>query len=126
MARSMKGFISPEQDDQSGPNQQGYGQSCSKNSSGDVTESILTESVKSEESAQEEDSQPEEHEIDLQETEGFEDLLLTAGRGQPRKNIVRKPFILYPDQTLRMCWDVFISIVLMISCFTTPFDLAFP
>ena len=25
-----------------------------------------------------------------------------------------------------MFWDVFISIILMVSCFTTPFDLAFP
>ena len=25
-----------------------------------------------------------------------------------------------------MGWDVFISLVLMVSCFTTPFDLAFP
>ena len=48
------------------------------------------------------------------------------GIKKPRDDTMqRKAFMLYPNDTMKMVWDIFISIVLLISCFTTPFDLAF-
>jgi len=46
--------------------------------------------------------------------------------GNPKQNIIHKTCILYPQDTFKTFWDIFISIVLLISCFTAPFDIAFP
>jgi hypothetical protein len=38
----------------------------------------------------------------------------------------RKPLLFYPNDTWKVVgWDVFISLVLLITCITTPFDIAF-
>ena len=37
----------------------------------------------------------------------------------------RKFMIIYPSDSFKIGWDVFISIVLLSSCFTTPLNLAF-
>jgi hypothetical protein len=42
------------------------------------------------------------------------------------KNIDRKAFIIYPNDTWKaMGWDLLISVILLITCVQTPFDLAF-
>jgi len=38
----------------------------------------------------------------------------------------RKPFMFYPNDTIKvMFWDLLISIILLITCLITPFNLAF-
>ena len=38
----------------------------------------------------------------------------------------RKSLLFYPNDTWKIVgWDVFISLVLLITCITTPFDMAF-
>ena len=34
--------------------------------------------------------------------------------------------MMYPDQNSKIFWDLFVSIILLLSCLITPFDLAFP
>jgi hypothetical protein len=34
--------------------------------------------------------------------------------------------MIYPDDHWKIFWDLLISLVLLISCFSTPFNLAFP
>lgn len=38
----------------------------------------------------------------------------------------RKKFILYPDEYFKLRWDIFVSILLIISIIATPLDIAFP
>lgn len=38
---------------------------------------------------------------------------------------VRKKCLLYPEDTIKVYWDLFITAVLLITCMTTPFRLAF-
>jgi hypothetical protein len=33
--------------------------------------------------------------------------------------------MLYPDYAVTQCWELFITIILLLSCFLTPIDLAF-
>jgi hypothetical protein len=40
-----------------------------------------------------------------------------------RKN--RKNYILYPEDTAKGYWDMYITLILMITCITTPMDIAF-
>ena len=40
-----------------------------------------------------------------------------------RKDKVR--FLLYPEDTIRENWDFFIIIILIVTCITTPFRIAF-
>jgi hypothetical protein len=37
----------------------------------------------------------------------------------------RKRFMLYPDDTFYIYWDMFISLILLISCMITPLNFAF-
>ena len=56
------------------------------------------------------------------------DKLVMLGLKQPMtssSNQRRKCLIIYPHDSLKIGWDVIISIVLLTSCFTTPFNLAF-
>ena len=34
--------------------------------------------------------------------------------------------IIYPDNIYKMLWDIFVCIILIMSCAFTPVDLAFP
>lgn len=52
--------------------------------------------------------------------------LIAAGLAQPKRKIDKKCFTMYPDDTIAGLWEAIISIVLLISCFTTPISLAFP
>lgn len=52
--------------------------------------------------------------------------LVAAGLAQPKRKIDRKFCIIYPEDRIANSWDMLISIVLLISCFTTPISLAFP
>ena len=48
------------------------------------------------------------------------------GMKKPKDNVTkRKKCMIYPNDTSKMWWDVFISVVLLMSTFTTPLDLAF-
>ena len=40
-----------------------------------------------------------------------------------RKN--RKPFLLYPEDPLKVNWDLFITLVLVITCLATPYNIAY-
>lgn len=51
--------------------------------------------------------------------------LVMLGIKQPTDNIHRKKCMIYPNDTCKLWWDVSISLVLLISTFTTPIDLAF-
>jgi hypothetical protein len=46
--------------------------------------------------------------------------------GNPKQNIKHKRFILYPQDNFKTFWDIYISLILLISCFTAPIDIAFP
>lgn len=39
--------------------------------------------------------------------------------------LVRKPWIIYPEDKFKTVWDIFQSFVLLLSCILTPFNLAF-
>jgi len=54
------------------------------------------------------------------------DQLVLVGLAQPKIKISRKNFIIYPNDIKKICWEVLISIILLCSCFTTPYNLAFP
>ena len=47
------------------------------------------------------------------------------GLTQPKVEIEKKPFLIYPDTVFSGLWSILISIVLLISVFVTPFNLAF-
>ena len=38
----------------------------------------------------------------------------------------RKRCIIYPNDRYKIWWDVFLSLVLLISCFQAPLEIAFP
>ena len=52
--------------------------------------------------------------------------LIMAGLAQPKRNIIKKTCMMYPDDLKAMIWEGLISIVLLTSCFTTPISLAYP
>lgn len=39
--------------------------------------------------------------------------------------LVRKPWIIYPEDKFKTIWDIIQSVVLLLSCILTPFNLAF-
>jgi len=47
------------------------------------------------------------------------------GIKKPNDNVKRKRCMIYPNDTSKLWWDVFISLILLISTFTTPIDIAF-
>ena len=48
------------------------------------------------------------------------------GLQKPNVEKERKPFMIYPNDTWKIIgWDLMISVILLITCVTTPFDLAF-
>jgi len=51
--------------------------------------------------------------------------LVMLGIKKPKDNVRRKKCMIYPNDTSKMWWDIFISLVLLISTFTTPLDIAF-
>lgn len=42
-----------------------------------------------------------------------------------RHRAKRKEYLIYPEDRLRIHWDLFITLVLLISCMTTPYRIAF-
>lgn len=52
--------------------------------------------------------------------------LVILGLKKPSANIKHKRWLIYPDENKKVAWDIFISLILLFSCFITPFDLAFP
>ena len=54
------------------------------------------------------------------------DDMIMLGIRAPSYKYVRKPFIIYPDDNFKVLfWDITISIVLLVTCFVTPINLAF-
>jgi hypothetical protein len=51
--------------------------------------------------------------------------LVMMGLTQPKVEIEKKSFLIYPDTVFSGLWSILISIVLLISVFVTPFNLAF-
>jgi hypothetical protein len=51
--------------------------------------------------------------------------LIMLGLTQPKVEIEKKPFLIYPDTFFSGLWQFLISLVLLISVFITPFNLAF-
>lgn len=39
--------------------------------------------------------------------------------------LVRKPWLIYPEDTFKVYWDLFITIVLLATCLLTPLRIAF-
>jgi hypothetical protein len=58
--------------------------------------------------------------------QGEMELIMLGLKNPKEKNIKRKRCMCYPNDTKKTWWDIFISLVLLFSCFTTPLDLAFP
>ena len=54
------------------------------------------------------------------------DELVLLGITQPQNKLNRKFGIIYPSDPFKVWWDIIISIILFLSCFTTPLSLAFP
>ena len=54
------------------------------------------------------------------------DELVLLGITQPQNKLNRKLGIIYPSDPFKVWWDIIISIILFLSCFTTPLSLAFP
>jgi hypothetical protein len=52
--------------------------------------------------------------------------LILLGIKQPDQEFERKYFMIYPNDRAKVWWDVFISLILIISVFTAPLDIAFP
>lgn len=52
--------------------------------------------------------------------------LVVLGLVKPNQKFDRKCLILYPSDSFAYVWEILISIVLLMSCFTTPISLAFP
>lgn len=51
--------------------------------------------------------------------------LVILGIKNPKINGHRKKCMIYPNDTKKLWWDVFISLVLLLSTFITPIDIAF-
>jgi len=52
--------------------------------------------------------------------------LVVLGIVKPKSKIDRKCLIMYPSDSFAFLWEMIISLVLLVSCFTTPISLAFP
>jgi hypothetical protein len=53
--------------------------------------------------------------------------LVLLGISSPKGKVEkRKKWLIYPADSFKTFWDIFISVVLLVSVFTTPLDLAFP
>ena len=52
--------------------------------------------------------------------------MVVLGLKKPSSEGKRKSCMIYPNDSFKIWWDVFVSIILLISCFSTPLDLAFP
>ena len=51
---------------------------------------------------------------------------MLLGLQKPSAEKDRKPFMIYPNDTWKVIgWDFMIAMILLITCVTTPFDLAF-
>jgi hypothetical protein len=55
--------------------------------------------------------------------EDFELVLL--GLKSPKNHIKRKCCVIYPNDNIKVSWDIVVALILLISSFTTPIDLAF-
>lgn len=52
--------------------------------------------------------------------------MILLGLRAPKITENRKRFLFYPTDTLKvMVWDLLISLILLLTCFVTPFNLAF-
>ena len=52
--------------------------------------------------------------------------MILLGLRAPKITINRKQFLFYPTDTLKvMVWDLLISVILLLTCYITPFNLAF-
>ena len=45
---------------------------------------------------------------------------------KPKIEIIKKCYMLYPDEIFKITWELIISLILLISVFLTPYQLAFP
>lgn len=52
--------------------------------------------------------------------------MVLLGLKNPKDEIERKRLMIYPNDACKIWWDVIISLFLLVSCFQTPLDLAFP
>ena len=53
-----------------------------------------------------------------------EDQILLGLRA-PQFEFERHPYILYPNDNIKVNWDIWISLILLITCFQTPLNFAF-
>ena len=52
--------------------------------------------------------------------------LILLGLRAPKITLNRRKFLFYPTDTIKvMVWDLLISVILLLTCFVTPFNLAF-
>ena len=64
-------------------------------------------------------------EFKKQKVEKNEDMIMLGIRA-PSYSYARKPCIIYPDDNFKVLfWDIAISLVLLVTCFVTPINLAF-
>ena len=62
---------------------------------------------------------------DDEKEEGDQNLILLGLRA-PKISINRRSCLFYPTDTIKvMVWDLLISVILLLTCFVTPFNLAF-
>mmetsp|Transcript_17523 Transcript_17523/g.27004 ORF Transcript_17523/g.27004 Transcript_17523/m.27004 type:complete len:83 (+) Transcript_17523:88-336(+) len=62
---------------------------------------------------------------DTQRADVEQDMIMLGLRA-PTMTEKRKPFMFYPNDTIKvMFWDLLISLLLLITCLITPFNLAF-
>ena len=57
------------------------------------------------------------------EEEDFEDSFATRDAETRRK--IAKACLCHPDTTIKKVWELFISVILIVACFITPYSLAF-
>jgi len=53
------------------------------------------------------------------------DKFVVLGISKPKRTFKRKSGIIYPNDPAKVIWDVIQAVILLISCFTTPYNLAF-
>lgn len=58
--------------------------------------------------------------------DGIIDDMILLGLQKLKQQKKEKLCIIYPNWTSKTVWDIFISVILLFSCFSTPLDLAFP
>lgn len=52
--------------------------------------------------------------------------MILLGLKSPPTDKTRKPYMFYPNDTIKiMGWDLIISVILLVTCMITPFNLAF-